>query len=358
MQKFVWVILFFLAIFRIYNYSSYKSKYPDNTLIRITSIVASEPIRYENAQNLNLMGYGFYLPLYPEINYGDHLVVEGRVSETKLESVKLIDIKKSNNFLYKFRNSLLDFYKSNIAHPQSALVSGMVIGAKSDIGSDFWESLKKSGTAHVVVASGMNITLVAGFLVTFLTIVIPRGIALPLAMLGVWSYALISGFDAPIVRATIMGSFTFFAQSVGRLKSSFRILMLTAFLILIIWPHWVFDLGFWLSFLATLSIILFEERLRRIFIFIPEILRTDFSTTISAQIAVAPLLFYYFGQLNLLSPLINVLVLWTVPFITIIGMIGGIVGIIYEPLGKLIVLISYPLTTWFVAVVRFFGKTA
>src|SRR4030042_5456486 len=281
MRRLIWIFLFLLAVIRIVLYFRSLPHHPDGTRLRSSNRLASEPIKYENSQRLSLSGFKFYLPLYIQIDYGDRLIVEGVVKGNKLLNVKLIKVITGDSFLFNFRNKLLDYYKKNLPYPHSSLISGVVIGAKSDIGNDFWDKLKKSGTAHVVVASGMNVTLVAGFLITFLTLFLARPIALPIVFIGVWFYAVLSGFDAPIIRASIMGSLTFLAAMLGRLKLSLRVLNITALIMLIIWPFWIVDLGFWLSFMATLSIIMFEPKFRKIFRIFPKFLRTDFSTTVS-----------------------------------------------------------------------------
>lgn len=200
----------------------------------------------------------------------------------------------------------------------------------------------------------MNVSLVANFLIGFLILFLPRRRAIPIALVGIWTYALISGFDAPIVRASVMGSLTFLAVETGRISQSLRTLFITAVILLFIKPIWITDLGFWLSTIATTSIIIFSPKVNKIFSFLPKIIKEDWVTTLSAQIGVVPILYYYFGQFNVLSPFINVVVLWTIVPITIIGMIAGITGTIFEPLGKLLLYLCYPLTSWFLFVVNVF----
>jgi len=100
---------------------------------------------------------------------------------------------------------------------------------------------------------------------------------------------------------------------------------------------------------------LFERKIAHLVRFVPGIFREGFSTSLAAQIGVAPILFVTFGQFNLLSPIINALVLWTIPPITIIGGIGGIIGLMMPFFGKLILLLSYPLTSWFIWIVELFS---
>jgi predicted membrane metal-binding protein len=170
------------------------------------------------------MGLKAYLPKYPEVNYGDTIVLEGTTEGDTLTNVKAIKVKRSRGFLYNFREKLVNFYKKTLPQPHSALVAGMTLGSKADISSNFWTVLKNSGTAHVVVASRMNVTLVASFLIGFLVLILPRRRAIIFALAGIWIYAILSGFEAPIVRAAIMGSFAFTAQGLGRLYGALRAL--------------------------------------------------------------------------------------------------------------------------------------
>ncbi|MGD8744059.1 MAG: ComEC/Rec2 family competence protein [Candidatus Woesebacteria bacterium] len=348
MKHFFWVLLLILLVFRFF---STRPDYKEGDRVRISSKVTSEPVRYSDAQGITLEGLRFYLPYYPQIYYGDKIVVEGEVEDVKLKDPYLVSVEPSKSLLPKIRKRIVGFYHASIPEPHSSLVAGMTLGSKASIPQHFWELLKKSGTAHVVVASGMNVTLVASFLMTLLVAVVPRRKAVIFALAGIWLYALISGFDAPIIRAAIMGSIAFSALVLGRLNYAWRGLFLSAYLMLIIKPDWIKDLGFILSFVATASLMLFEKRVRKIVSFVPGIFREGLSTSLAAQIGVAPILYYTFNSFNILSPVINALVLWTVSPITVIGMISALLSYISIYLGRLVLYLVYPLTWWFEFVV-------
>jgi len=352
MRIFFWIFLILLVIVRLVTT---RPDYQDGDLVRITTRVSTEPIRYETSQRLVLAGLVVYLPKFPEVYYGDNVVIEGVVKKKKLDNPQLISISEGRGALYQIRKKLINVYYKSIGEPHSALIAGVTIGSKAGISNKFWESLKKTGTAHVVVASGMNVTLVAGFLMNLLIIFMSRRKAIILALIGIWGYSVISGFDAPIVRAAIMGSIAFSAQALGRLNDAWRGLFLSALVMLIIKVEWIVDLGFILSFVATASMMLFEKKIRKRVAFLPSVIRENFSTSLAAQIGVAPIIYATFGQFNILSPVINALVLWTIAPITMIGMVGGIVSLLSIPLGKMILLLSYPLTSWFVWIVELFS---
>ncbi len=352
MRFVVWALLLGLVFLRIL---ASIPKYKEGQKIRISQKVTSEPVRYSYYQSLNLSGLRVYLPKYPEVLYGDEVLVEGTIEDGKLSDAVLLELRQGTGPLFLLRKKLVNFYESSLPQPFSGLVSGVTLGSKSGLSADFWERLKLTGTAHVVVASGMNVTLVAGFLVGVTCLFLPRRSAIPLAIAGVWGYSLLSGFDAPIIRAAVMGSVTFLAQAAGRLVSAWKALIFSALVMLLFWPSWVFDLGFILSFVATACLLLFEPRVKRFFRFLPEVIKEGFSTSLAAQIGVAPIIFVTFGQFNILSPAVNALVLWTVAPITIIAGVSGIVALIIPTLGRLTIYLVYPLAFWFVKVIEAFS---
>ena len=313
-----------------------------------------DPVRFSFKQKINLYGFYFYLPLYPEVSYGDLISVKGTVKKKELINPELLSVSSGNNFFLNFRKRIIDFNKETIPEPHASLVAGITLGSKSEIPYDFWQKLKNTGVVHVVVASGTNVSLTAMFLISVLTVFLSRKKAIIFAFLGIWLYVVLSGFEAPLIRAGIMASFAFWAQGVGRLSYSSRVLLLTCLIMLIFNPLWLFDIGFILSFAATASLMLFQVRIANYLKIVPNFLKEGLSTSIAAQIGVAPILFVSFGQFNILSPLINMLVLWTVPGIMILGAIGGILGLIFPFLGKLILYLSYPLTWWFINIVSIF----
>ena len=85
---------------------------------------------------------------------------------------------------------------------------------------------------------------------------------------------------------------------------------------------------------------------------VPGVIRESLSTSLAAQIGVGPILFVTFGQFNLLSPVINALILWTVPILMLIGSISGIVSLIWPALAKLILYLAFPLTFWFIKITQ------
>lgn len=346
------IYLLFVSLILV-RYTTSIPKCQNGDFIRITSRVYNEPIVYERQQYLTLQGLKVYLPKYPEISYGDVIIATGTVDGDKLKYAELIEIKENGNLLYGLRQNLINFYKSSLPEPYGSLVAGITLGSKN-MPASFWERLKQTGTAHVVVASGTNVTMFAGFLISILTYFINRKHAVFMTLAGILVYVILSGFDAPIIRAGIMGSIAFLAQNKGKIVNSIRILIYTGMIMLLIKPVWITDLGFILSFVATLSLIIFQTKIDNLLKFIPKILRDGLSTSLAAQIGVAPIIYATFGQFNILSPVINALILWTIPYIMGVGAIAGIIGLIVPVVGRLILFILFPFLLWFTKILEIF----
>lgn len=342
----IWIVIFLLIIIR---YFALKPKYMNGDKIRITAIVHSDPISFEKSQYIKVAGLKVYLPLFPRVTYGDKIILVGVVSDGKLTNPRIDSIASSSVGLVKFRNNIIDFYNRSLNQPESGLLAGITLGAKSSLVNDFYEQTKKVGLTHVVVASGTNITFVISFMMGVFTRFMSRKRSIYFCILGIVLYLILSGFEAPLIRASLMASILFLSQETGRLGNSWRILILTGALMLIVNPNWIFDIGFILSFASTASIMLFNSKIDKKVNFLPSFIRESVSTSISAQIGVAPIIFVTFGQFNPLSFVANALVLWTIPFIMILGAISAVVHL------KLFVYLSYPFLWWFTTIVELFS---
>ncbi len=352
MRYFIWPLLIIIIGVR---YFLVHPVYKEGDKVRITSTVYADPAVYPTSQLVKISNLKVYLPVFPTISYGDTITVEGTVNKGKLAKPKLISLNQKNNWSAVLRNAVISFYQTTLPEPMAGLMAGTVIGSKGALPKDFYEKTKIAGVAHVVVASGTNITFVASFLMASLTLFLTRRKAIIICFAGIIFYLFISGFDAPLVRAAIMSSFIFLGQEKGKLVSTWRVFFLTAAIMLIYKPVWLKDLGFILSFVSTGSLMLFERRINAKLLKVPRLLREGLSTSVAAQIGVAPILFITFGQFNPLSPVINAFVLWTIPGIMILGSLGGLIGLVIPILGKGILWLAYPLLWWFVKVVEIFN---
>lgn len=255
----------------------------------------------------------------------------------------------------EFRQSLDQKIASFLPSPQAELLSGIVLGNKKDLPFDLRLALRDTSTLHIVVVSGQNLTLLAGVLLN-LSGLIKRKNAIILSIFVIIFYTLLTGGQIPVVRAAIMVSLASFARLLGRAGECVWALIITASLMLLVNPNWLFDLSFQLSFLATFGVIAVAPILEKIIIKLPAVIRVDLAVTIGAQLMVMPLLIQNFHQLSLVSTFANVLVGWTVPFIMIGGVILLILGSVAQVLGEVFGLALNVLLTYFIYIVNFFAS--
>jgi len=258
-------------------------------------------------------------------------------------------------FMY-IREKCITYIDTTFPSPYSELLLGMTIGLDklSDV-PVFKNALKITGTIHVVVVSGFNISLVFNSIVSLLGSKYKRRNLL-IAQVVTVLYAMLSGFEAPVVRALVMGSIISWGKYYGRVVDVIVSLISSALILISIQPLYFFNLSFILSFSATLGLILFSTPVTSLTKNIPFPLIEDFSTSLSAQILVWPIISYFFGTVSLISLLVNTLILWTVPFTTILGILFLLLSFISTTLGYLLSIPLYVLMSVFVEGVMLLGS--
>jgi competence protein ComEC len=351
MQFFVLFVTVLLVVLRV---TPLFSPQFEGTRVRVSGPVVNQPTESFGRQTVRLGTFVARVQA-SNISYGDYISVEGYYRDGLIEDADVREYRQENNIFKEVHRKAVSVVNNSLPSPHSGLVAGVVLGDKEGISKEYYELFKLTGTAHVVVASGMNVTLVAGFALTLLVRFINRRRAVLLSIVLIWMYVFISGVAAPIVRAGIMATIAFSSQAVGRMNASMRALLVSLVIMLLIYPWWVFDIGLWLSFAATLSLMLFSTKVDRKLQFVPSFLREGLSTSLAAQVGVTPILLFYFGQISLIGPLVNALVLWTVTPLMIIGLLGILIGMFVPVLGTLILYLCLPLTTWFYLVIDIFS---
>lgn len=257
--------------------------------------------------------------------------------------------------LFKSQRERLDQKISQfLPSPQAELLSGILLGQNKKLPGQLKIALRDSSTLHIVVASGQNLSLVAGFFLA-LSGLIRRKTALVLGLTAAVLYTLLTGLQVPVLRAAIMFIFASAAQFFGRKNDGFRVLVITAGLMLFVNPSWVSNLSFQLSFLATFGVIVVSPLILRYTFAVP-VIGQDLAVTLAAQIMVTPVIAQNFHQISLMSLIVNVLVLWSIPFIMIGGAVMLILGTIQSLFGHLMAFGVNILLTYFIYIVQFFAR--
>ncbi len=262
-----------------------------------------------------------------------------------------------------------------LPEPHASLLAGMIFGVKTTMPRDFYQDLISTGTLHVVALSGMNITILINVMGSIF-LVFGRRIASLLTIFWIVLFMFFVGPSANVVRASLMGIVSLVGIYTGRPRYGLLNLVLIGVVMITIEPKWLFDIGFQLSFLSTLGIMVLGERgvlssfihksLRS-----PKLLRSvrfgekswlgllarvvglDLRTTLSAQLFTMPVMILTFKQLSLVAPLTNVLVGWVIQPITVCGLIMVVAAWVFFPLGQIMALFLWPMLEYFIAVVAF-----
>ncbi len=273
------------------------------------------------------------------------------------------------NWLRNLKLLLVKRSDSILPRPHSIILMGTLLGEQGSLPESLKRNLRRTGTIHIVVVSGYNITILASFVDLLVSLVIfnRRLLRFVLVELVVFLYVLMVGAGAPSVRAFIMSFILVLGKVFGRERNMLWILFLSCVVMLFINVCWINDIGFQLSFLATSGLILFANRIKlkieKIFLKFTPVFKTfgvfigdSLASTLAANALVWPVLSYYFGDLSLIAPLANVLVLWGIPAIMLAGTLSLGLLFIFPLAAVFPTWITFTLTEYFIFIVNLFGN--
>lgn len=300
-------------------------------------------------------------PLFPEYSYGSLLKIQGKLQEPQnfndfdykkylfrqgiyatifQPKIEILKNNKGNlvkTYVFKLKNRFQITTNQIFSEPSASFLNALLFGIRTNLPESLQKALSRTGTTHIIAISGYNITIIARLLSLVLVgYFLKRQQAFYLIVCGISLFVLLTGAEASVVRAGIMGVLVLFAGQTGRLSHTTNVLALSAFLMLWHNPESLrFDIGFQLSFLAAIGLIYLSPFLEEKFSFLPKTLelRASLATTLSAQIFVLPLLIYYFKNLSLIAPLANLLILPIIPWLMLFGFIAIFLGIFLINLG-------------------------
>jgi len=230
-------------------------------------------------------------------------------------------------WIYDWRKKLIENINREFQTPNSSMLIATLFGDRSGLSEEIENKFKYSGTYHIFAISGFNIGLVGFIFYIFFraTGLTPAVSSFP-SIFAVIFYSILAGMQPSVKRAMIMTIVYFLAVILKRESDLYNSLWIAAFIILVIDPSAVFDVGFILTFAATFFIIYLTPKFNNILVFIPsKYLRGLVSASLSAQIGVTPVLAFYFNNISLTAVLANLVV---VPLASLIFG-GGLIFIVY-----------------------------
>lgn len=247
--------------------------------------------------------------------------------------------------MYKFVNkdSLIYVINQSLPGTEAGLLNGMLWGDKTGFSKDFYNQLKNSGLVHLVVVSGSNMILVFKGMVENLAKLLGRKKAIAVGFLVALFYLQIVGWEIPVVRALILVSVMYWAQILGRKYNLVRGLILSGLVIILAWPASLMEVSFWLSFGAFVGVVTSPWK---------GVLASSFWVSLW----ISPIMGFFFGKINLIGPISNMLVMLVVETITVIGFVATLVGLIIPILGKVVLWSIWPLLKYFGVVAGMIGN--
>ena len=412
------VALFFLAGLLRFEVLESQSKiltnFNDiNADIKILGYVNDEPQRLIDKQRLvvqvkeaRVPGYAVFMDekvlitanLYPEFEYGDFILVEGKIQSPKKfdndfdyaaylakDSIfslsyypRIVEISKAEFLrepmskaeslkislfrkIFAFKKDFEESIEKAVAEPNASLINGLLLGSRESIPQDLKDAFNKTGTTHILAISGYNITIIALYISALLLFFIRRQKAFWFAILAIALFVILTGSSPSVVRAAIMGSLVLLAYREGRFYSASNAVIFAGAVMIFLNPRILrFDLGFQLSFLATLGLIYIAPKVKEKLEKVPEFwtFKENFISTVSAQAAVLPLILYQFKSFSFVSLPANFLILPAVPLTMLAGFLTGVAGLIFPWLGQIFGAAAWLLSSYEILVIKFFNLFA
>lgn len=349
---------------------SEKGSYPLEGKVLVTT---RRYPQYEYGDKLKIRGQLKVPPVFDDFNYQDYLAKQGIYAVMDWPEIELLTRRDYGNLgslffakILEFKNNLRRVLYQNLSPPQSSLLGAIILGDKQKMAENLKEKLNIAGVRHITAISGMHITILGLILLElFLGLGLWRSHALYLSLAFLILFIVMVGAPPSAIRAGLMAGFLMVAQSFGRLSRSDRAIIFAGAVILGFNPLLLkSDVGFQLSFLATLGIIYFLPFFQRWLKKVPEkvlgfgALRSIIAMTFSAQIFTLPLLIYNFGRASLLSPLSNILIVPLLPFLLGFGLCFVLAGLFWPFLGWLLSWPVWLLLSYILAVINFLSRGA
>lgn len=222
------------------------------------------------------------------------------------------------------RNTLERQLHAVLPAPHSDIALGVLLGVKKELITFSKDAFHNAGLQHILVVSGFNITVLVLF-ISLLFRRFGRPVIFLIALLSILFYTFLTGGEPPVIRASIMGAIVGFAAVTGRFADA-RNLLLVSLLIIGLWNPLIIlqDAGLVLSFGATLGIILLAPWFENIFKKIPNTfqIRTLLAVSCAAQIAVTPLVAFFFGQIQPIGLLSNIFIEPLIPLTMLFAVVA------------------------------------
>lgn len=272
--------------------------------------------------------------------------------------------------LSTLRDQVETFINRIIPEPQAGFINAIITGNRRGISPEVSEAFQTVGTAHLIAISGFNMVIIAGMVHSILQAVFPQRRWLPvlISCAVILTYGVFAGATPPVMRAALMSSLYFIGRGFDRrtftpASTAFAVLLISLHNPLALW-----DIGFQLSLFAVLGLTFLTEPLtmltqRALMIILSsrssqtltQIIQAPIIVTLSAQLAVTPLLLLHFGQINSAFLIVNALIIPVQPAILAFSWLG-ILSAPFLSIAQFWLGLAMAFTTWTMQVIYFFAE--
>ncbi|MCZ0902871.1 ComEC/Rec2 family competence protein, partial [Microcoleus sp. HI-ES] len=245
---------------------------------------------------------------------------------------------------------------SQLNVPEGPLISAIALGKQAvDLPYNIRDFFVQAGLAHAIAASGTQVSMVLA-LVLALTRRFSKQLQFSFGVGALFLLVGLTGFEASVCRAALMGFGTLFALVLNRQVKPLGLLLIAATILLLVNPLWIWDLGFQLSFLATLGLIVTTPPLMAKLDWMPPAIASIVVVPIAASVWVLPLLLYVFSVVSPYSILVNIIAAPLLWILSIGGMVSALAGLIFPPAGSVLAqLLDYP-AKGLIAIAQYFSQ--
>jgi competence protein ComEC len=256
------------------------------------------------------------------------------------------------SLLFSIKHKIVYQIDRLLPSPHSFLGSGLIISGKGSMDQEMQMKFQIVGLIHIVVLSGSNVSII-GEAIMRLCSFLPGALSSFLGGFFIVMFAIMTGGDATVVRSTIMSLIALYARKTGRTNDALVSLCLAGMLMIFNNPKILFhDPGFQLSFLASLGLIFYSERLKNFLMFFHTKFRCPLSVlelvsaTLSTQIFTLPYIINMSGMFSVVALLVNVVVLPIIPITMLFVFITSVTGFINDTLALLPSFVSWILLSY------------
>ncbi len=283
-------------------------------------------------------------PLNPyQFNYKNYLKKQQIHHQISINNNKYLYLKNNRKSFKRWAFTIREqvnkaLIENGFKGEELAIINALLLGQRQDISEEVMQNFQKAGAVHILAVSGLHIgiiMLLLNFLLKPLEI-LKKGseIKLVFVVLFLWFFAFVAGLSPSVVRAVTMFTAVAIALTSKNTINTYKTLIISIFILLLINPYYLFEVGFQMSYLAVFFIVWLQPLLYKIWK--PKLKLVDYSwqlltVSTAAQLGVLPLSLYYFHQFPGLFFMSNLII---IPFL---GMILG-VGILIILLASLKIL--------------------